>query len=72
MATTDGTSFSRDGGRAKKFELPGEDVSRLTDAGFVERLIEAGASRLTAERIVAIERGAAEAGRARAHSQSRP
>jgi hypothetical protein len=37
----------------------------------VDRLVEAGASRLTAERIVAIERGLAEAGRARRHTTSR-
>jgi hypothetical protein len=37
----------------------------------VERLVEAGASRLTAERIVAIERGLAEVGRARRHTTAR-
>jgi hypothetical protein len=36
----------------------------------VERLVLEGASRLTAERIVAIERGAASVGRARRHSTS--
>jgi len=36
----------------------------------VERLVHEGASRLTAERIVAIERGAESVGRARRHSMS--
>jgi hypothetical protein len=36
----------------------------------VERLVDAGASRLTAERIVAIERGAESVGRARRHAVS--
>jgi len=34
-------------------------------------LVADGASRLTAERIIAIERGDAEPGRARRHTQSR-
>jgi hypothetical protein len=37
----------------------------------VERLVHGGASRLTAERIVEIERGHAEIGRARPHSMAR-
>jgi hypothetical protein len=37
----------------------------------VDRLVEEGASRLTAERIVAIERGLAEVGRARRHPMAR-
>jgi hypothetical protein len=37
----------------------------------VERLVADGASRLTAERIVAIERGLAEVGRARRHTTAR-
>ena len=36
----------------------------------VERLVREGASRLTAERIVAIEGGAATVGRARRHATS--
>jgi hypothetical protein len=39
--------------------------------GLVQRLVAEGASRLTAERIAAIERGDAEPGRARRHPQSR-
>lgn len=37
----------------------------------VEQLVAQGTSRLTAERIVAIERGDAEPGRARPHTQAR-
>jgi hypothetical protein len=40
-------------------------------AAAVERLVREGASRLTAARIVEIERGAGEAGRARTHAMSR-
>jgi hypothetical protein len=42
-------------------------VSRLRDWEVVDLLVEAGSSRLTAERIVAIERGDSDAGRARQH-----
>jgi hypothetical protein len=42
-----------------------------SEAETVARLVEAGSSRLSAERIVAIERGTAEAGRARRHSPAR-
>jgi hypothetical protein len=40
-------------------------------AAAVERLVQEGASRLTAARIVEIERSAGEAGRARTHAMSR-
>lgn len=43
----------------------------LEDSAVVDRLVARGASRLTAERIVAIERGRAEPGRARRRPQSR-
>jgi hypothetical protein len=46
-------------------------VKKLGGAAAVERLVAGGASRLTAERIVAIERGLAEPGRARRHVTSR-
>jgi hypothetical protein len=46
-------------------------VSLLRDWEVVDLLVEAGSSRLTAERIVAIERGDAEPGRARRHGMSR-
>jgi hypothetical protein len=52
--------------------LPSEaDTKRLDRSAHVERLVAGGVSRLTAERIVAIERGEAEPGRARRHTQSR-
>jgi hypothetical protein len=46
-------------------------LSGLRESEVVDRLVEAGASRLTAERIVEIERGDAEPGRARPHSMAR-
>jgi hypothetical protein len=47
------------------------DASRLEASALVERLVADGASRLTAERIVAIERGDEEPGRARRRPQAR-
>jgi hypothetical protein len=47
------------------------DAARLTGRALVERLVDNGISRLTAERFVAIEKGAVEAGRARPHTQAR-
>jgi hypothetical protein len=47
------------------------DGARLTGRALVERLVDNGISRLTAERFVAIERGEGEAGRARPHTQAR-
>jgi hypothetical protein len=43
----------------------------LSKATVVTRLVESGVSRLTAERIVEIEHGSAEPGRARTHTTSR-
>ncbi len=57
--------------RFGKLDLSGDEATTLTRATLVERLMEAGASRLTAERIVAIERDGAQPGRARPHSQAR-
>jgi hypothetical protein len=54
-----------------KLELSQEEADRLSDAGIVERLVSTGVSRLSAERIVAVEREKAEPGRARPHSQAR-
>jgi hypothetical protein len=47
------------------------DRNHLEDSALVDHLVAGGASRLTAERIVAIERGEAEPGRARRHVQAR-
>jgi hypothetical protein len=47
------------------------DTARLTGRALVERLVDNGISRLTAERFVALERDNVEAGRARPHTQAR-
>jgi hypothetical protein len=47
------------------------DTARLTGRALVERLVDNGISRLTAERFVVLERDDVEAGRARPHTQSR-
>jgi hypothetical protein len=54
MPDPNSTSYKREAERARR----------------VERLVHEGASRLTAERIVAIERGAERVGRARRHTTS--
>jgi len=59
------------GGRRTRIEIPVADVKKLSGAAAVERLVADGTSRLTAERIVAIEQGLAEPGRARRHVMSR-
>jgi hypothetical protein len=53
-----------------KMEIAAGDM-HLSNGVLVERLVARGFSRLAAERYVEIERGAAEAGRARAHPVSR-
>jgi hypothetical protein len=62
-------------GMEAKISYHGEESGSLKDPAearaLVQRLVAEGASRLTAERIVAIERGDAEPGRARRHPQSR-
>jgi hypothetical protein len=47
------------------------DTARLTGRALVERLVDNGISRLTAERFVALEADNVEAGRARPHTQAR-
>jgi hypothetical protein len=59
---------SVDVGRFAKVEPVAAEVKTFSN---VEQLVARGVSRLTAERIVAIERGDAEPGRARPHSQAR-
>ena len=54
-----------------RVEIPDAEFARLDDAAFVARLIERGVSRLTAYRILAVERGSSEPGRARPHAQGR-
>jgi hypothetical protein len=51
--------------------LSDSELSRLRDWELVDLLVETGSSRLTAERMVAIERGNAEPGRARPHGMAR-
>jgi hypothetical protein len=53
-----------------KIEISAAEM-HLSTVALVERLVDRGFSRLTAERFVAIERGAAEAGRARPHPVAR-
>jgi hypothetical protein len=52
-------------------EIAEADAKRLSSATLVERLVANGASRLTAQRMVEIERGSAEPGRARPHTTAR-
>ena len=47
------------------------DTARLTGRALVERLVDNGISRLTAERFVVLEGDDVEAGRARPHTQAR-
>jgi hypothetical protein len=58
------------GGRTS-IEIAAGDMKKQSGSAAVERLVAEGASRLTAERIVAIEDGLAEPGRARPHTMSR-
>ena len=54
-----------------KLELSAAQASAMSNAAIVAMLVASGTSRLTAERIVEVERDGADAGRARAHLQSR-
>jgi hypothetical protein len=58
-------------GRFGSLALSDSEVSRLRDWEVVDLLVEAGSSRLTAERMVEIERGEADPGRARPHGMAR-
>ena len=55
----------------EKIELADPAMRELSNSALVERLVVSGYSRLTAERFVEIERGTAEAGRARPHTTAR-
>ncbi len=52
-------------------EMDDAEVKTLSGSALVDRLVEGGMSRLSAERTVEIDRGTAEPGRARPHSQAR-
>jgi hypothetical protein len=62
MATTD---------RLASIEISKSDMQLLSPTALVARLVAGGVSRLTAERFVEIQRGSAEAGRARPHAIAR-
>jgi hypothetical protein len=53
--------------RFGKVEIPQAEAERLSTAALVERLVASGMSRLTATRMVELERGDEEVGRARRH-----
>ena len=57
--------------RFGRIEIPDLEAKALTDSEIVRRLVEAGTSRVTAERIVAVERHAVEPSRARRHTARR-
>jgi hypothetical protein len=57
--------------RFGRVDIGEAELKALTSSALIDRLIAGGISRLSAERIAAIERGNAERGRARAHAQSR-
>ena len=52
-----------------KLEIADPEMRFLTSSVLVDRLVARGVSRLTAERMVEIERGPAEPGRARRHAR---
>jgi hypothetical protein len=53
-----------------KLEIADSELRLLTNAMIVERLVASGVSRLSAGRIVDVQRGDVEPGRARRHSHS--
>ena len=57
--------------KAEEIQLAVREMTALSNAMVVERLVDAGISRLSAERIVEVERKACEPGRARTHTMSR-
>jgi hypothetical protein len=58
-------------GRVERVGISDSDMEALSTAVLVDRLVAGGVSRLTAERFLEIQRGSAEAGRARPHHLSR-
>jgi hypothetical protein len=51
--------------------LSAADAKELDRCALVERLVEQGATRLTADRMAAILKGESDTGRARRHAQAR-
>jgi hypothetical protein len=57
--------------RLARIEISESEMQLLSSTALVARLVAGGVSRLTAERFIAIQRGSAEAGRARPHAIAR-
>ena len=57
--------------KAEEIQLAVKEMNALSNTMVVERLVDRGVSRLSAVRIVEIERGAVGPGRARPHTTSR-
>jgi hypothetical protein len=57
--------------RVAHVDISEADMLGLSSTVLVARLVAGGVSRLTAERFVEIQRGSAEAGRARPHAVAR-
>jgi len=57
--------------KTEEIQIEVREMKALSNAMVVARLVDRGVSRLTAERIVEIERSRAEPGRARTHTMSR-
>ena len=57
--------------RFGRLEISEVELKELSSAALVDRLMAGGISRLSAERIAAIEHGQAEPSRARTHMQAR-
>ena len=57
--------------KVEEIQLAVREMKALSNAMVVERLVDAGVSRLSAVRIVEVERNACEPGRARTHTMSR-
>ena len=57
--------------RLASIEISQSELKFLSTTVLVSRLVAGGVSRLTAERFIEIQRGAAESGRARPHPLAR-
>jgi hypothetical protein len=56
---------------AVSIEISESELKLMSDSALVARLVARGVSRLTAVRVVEIQRGEAELGRARPHATAR-
>ena len=57
--------------KIEEIQIEVREMKALSNMMVVERLVDRGVSRLSAERIIEIERGTCEPGRARTHTLSR-